>query len=90
MSVGKERSKNFKIIQGQVVADKMSKTRVILVETVKMHPLFKKAVRRSQRIKIHDEREESKVGDLVSAIETRPLSKHKRHRLHKILDKKAD
>ena len=83
----RERSKNVRIIQGKVVSDNMDKTRVILVETLMMHPLFKKAVRRSTRYKIHDEKNETKVGDLVSAVETRPLSRHKRHRLFKVLEK---
>ena len=83
----RERSKNVQIIQGKVVSDNMDKTRVILVETLMMHPLFKKAVRRSTRYKIHDEKNETKVGDLVSAVETRPLSRHKRHRLFKVLEK---
>lgn len=83
----KERSKNMRIIQGRVISDKMDKTRVILVEDLKRHPLFKKAVRESTRYKIHDEKNEAKVGDLVSAVETRPLSRHKRHRLFKILEK---
>ncbi len=82
-----ERSKNIRIIQGRVVSDKMDKTRVILVESLIRHPLFKKAVRRSTKYKIHDERNETHVGDLVSAVETRPLSKEKRHRLFKILEK---
>ena len=84
-----KRSKNFKVIQGRVVSDKMDKTRVILVETLKMHPLFKKAMHKSKRVKIHDERNEAKVGDIVSAIETRPLSRHKRHRLFKILTRSS-
>jgi len=82
-----ERSKNFKIIRGRVVSDKMKKTRVILVESMKKHPVFKKIIRESTRIKIHDEMEVSSLGDLVSAIETRPLSKEKRHRLFKVLEK---
>jgi small subunit ribosomal protein S17 len=82
-----ERSKNIRIIQGRVVSDKMDKTRVILVESLIRHPLFKKAVRRSTKYKIHDERNETHMGDLVSAVETRPLSKEKRHRLFKILEK---
>ncbi|MCB1309645.1 MAG: 30S ribosomal protein S17 [Leptospiraceae bacterium] len=83
----KERSKNFRMIQGRVVSDKMDKTRVVLVETLRRHPLFHKAMRHSRRIKIHDERNEAHEGDLVLAIETRPLSRHKRHRLHKILER---
>ena len=80
------RSKNIKYITGKVVSDKMDKTRVILIETMKQHPLFKKAIKRSTRIKIHDERNECKLGDVVTAIETRPLSKDKRHRLFKVLE----
>ena len=83
----KERSKNFRMIQGRVVSDKMDKTRVVLVETLRRHPLFHKAMRHSRSIKIHDERNEAHEGDLVLAIETRPLSRHKRHRLHKILER---
>lgn len=83
----KARTDRVKMIQGRVVSDTMDKTRVILVETFVMHPLFKKSIRYSRRIKIHDEKNESKEGDLVTAIETRPLSRHKRHRLVKILER---
>ncbi len=84
-----EQSKTHKkrYIQGRVVSDKNDKTRVILIETLKMHPLFKKAIRRSVRIKIHDEANESKEGDLVLAYETRPLSREKRHMLEKIIER---
>ena len=81
------RSKNFKVIQGRVVSDKMDKTRVILIETLKRHPLFKKIQKISKRIKIHDEKNETKLGDVIEVIETRPLSRDKRHRLLKILSK---
>lgn len=77
----------FKVIKGRVVSDKMQKTIIITINMMKMHPLLKKIIRRSKRIMVHDEREESKVGDLISVIETRPLSKLKRHRLFKILEK---
>lgn len=83
----KERSKNLKFIQGRVVSDKLNKTRVILVESIIAHPLFKKMVRQSIKIKVHDEKNEAKEGDLVQAIETRPLSRHKRHRLFKVLER---
>ncbi len=79
--------KNLRIIQGKVVSDKMNKTRVILVEKNIMHPIFKKFIKRSKRIKIHDENNETRVGDIVQAIETRPLSKEKRHRLFKIIER---
>ncbi len=83
----KQRTDRIKLIQGRVVSDISDKTRVILVETIVMHPVFKKSIRYSRKIKIHDEKNESKAGDLVSAVETRPLSRHKRHRLHKILER---
>lgn len=87
MATQKERSKNFKIIRGKVVSAKTDKTRVILVETTVRHPVLHKSMRRSQRIKIHDERNEAKEGDVVLAIESRRLSKEKRHRLHKIVER---
>ena len=83
----KHRSKNINFIQGRVVSDKNDKTRVILVETIFAHPLFKKMVRNSTKIKVHDAKNEAKEGDLIQAIETRPLSKDKRHRLFKILER---
>ena len=83
----KKRSTNYSIIQGKVVSDKMDKTRVILVETIGQHPLLRKAMRKSTRIKIHDERNEAGLGDTVTAIETRPLSRDKRHRLIKIVER---
>jgi len=84
MSAGE--TKRINTIQGRVVSDKMDKTRVVLVETTKMHPLFKKSMRQSRRVKIHDEQNKSKEGDLVIAVETRPLSREKRHNLLKIVE----
>ncbi|EKO60906.1 30S ribosomal protein S17 [Leptospira kirschneri str. H2] len=69
------------------MSNSMNKTVVILVETRKTHPKFKKIVRRSVRLKVHDEKNECVVGDKILAIETRPLSKEKRHRLYKIVEK---
>ncbi|MCS7204680.1 MAG: 30S ribosomal protein S17 [Leptospiraceae bacterium] len=82
-----KKEKKLRIVEGVVVSDKMNKTRVILVEKSIMHPLYKKVIKKSKRIKIHDENNETKVGDVVQAIETRPLSKEKRHVLFKILKK---
>lgn len=81
----KEKKKNLRIIEGKVVSDKMNKTRVVLVERLEIHPLYKKIIKRSKKIKIHDENNETKIGDIVQAIETRPLSKEKRHKLYKIV-----
>lgn len=83
----KERSSNYKTIQGKVVSAEMDKTRVILIEAFFKHPKIKKIIKKSKRLKIHDERNESKPGDVVVAIETRPLSRHKRHRLLKIVER---
>ncbi|MCE9599912.1 MAG: 30S ribosomal protein S17 [Spirochaetia bacterium] len=81
------RSARLRIIQGRVVSDKMDKTRVILLESRKMHPLIRKPLTKSARVKIHDPKNESKEGDVVQALETRPLSRDKRHRLLKIVEK---
>lgn len=86
-STNEQKKKKLRIIQGKVISDKMNKTRVIFIEMNIMHPLFKKIIKRSKKVKIHDENNESKVGDIVQAIETRPLSKEKRHKLFKILQR---
>lgn len=80
-----KKKKKLRIIEGKVVSDKMNKTRVVLVEKNIVHPLYKKVIKRSKRIKVHDENNETKVGDIIQAIETRPLSKEKRHVLYKII-----
>ena len=72
---------------GMVVSDKMDKTVVVaIVDNVK-HPLYKKIVKRTVRLKAHDENNECKVGDRVEVMETRPLSKDKRWRVVTILEK---
>ncbi len=86
-NTNEQKKKKLRIIQGKVISDKMDKTRVIFIEMNIMHPIFKKIIKRSKKVKIHDENNESKVGDIVQAIETRPLSKEKRHKLFKILQR---
>jgi small subunit ribosomal protein S17 len=71
--------------EGVVVGDKMAKTRVVLIERVYRHPRYERVVRRTKRLKAHDERNASKVGDRVLLEETRPLSKEKRWRIRDIL-----
>ncbi|MCC8111831.1 MAG: 30S ribosomal protein S17 [Ruminococcus sp.] len=72
---------------GQVVSDKMDKTVVVaIVDNVK-HPLYKKIVKRTVRLKAHDENNMCKVGDRVEVMETRPLSKDKRWRVVEIIEK---
>jgi len=73
---------------GRVVSNKMDKTVVVVVETPKRHPLFKKIIKRTVRYKAHDENNECSVGDLVRIVETRPLSGQKRWRVAEIVTKK--
>lgn len=72
---------------GKVVSNKMDKTIIVEFERLTMHPLYKKSVKRSKRVKSHDEKNECSVGDIVKIEETRPLSKQKRYRLIEIVEK---
>ena len=78
---------NRKIKTGKVVSDKMDKSRVILVESNVRHKLYGKFIRKSKKFMAHDEKNESHVGDLVTIMETRPLSRLKRWRLIEIVEK---
>ncbi len=72
---------------GKVVSDKMDKTIVVAIETSVKHPLYKKIVKRTYKLKAHDENNECTIGDKVKVMETRPLSKDKRWRLVEIVEK---
>ena len=72
---------------GKVVSDKMDKTIVVAVEEHVKHPLYKKIVKDTYKLKAHDENNESHIGDTVKVMETRPLSKDKRWRLVEIMEK---
>ena len=72
---------------GQVVSDKMDKTIVVAIEDSVQHPLYKKIMKRTYKLKAHDESNECGVGDTVEVMETRPLSKDKRWRLVRIIEK---
>ena len=72
---------------GKVVSDKMDKTIVVAVEDHVKHPLYSKIVKRTYKLKAHDENNECRVGDTVKVMETRPLSKDKRWRLVSIIEK---
>ena len=72
---------------GKVVSDKMEKTIVVAVEDHVKHPLYKKIVKKTYKLKAHDENNECKVGDTVKVMETRRLSKDKRWRLVEIVEK---
>ena len=72
---------------GKVVSDKMDKTIVVAIEDHVKHPLYKKIVKRTYKLKAHDEENTCNVGDTVKVMETRPLSKDKRWRLVEIVEK---
>lgn len=76
-----------KIYIGKVVSDKMDKTVVVAVERLLQHPLYKKVVKKVTRFNAHDEKEECKIGDKVSIIEGRPISKEKRWRVLRIIER---
>ncbi|HOB87423.1 MAG TPA: 30S ribosomal protein S17 [Bacillota bacterium] len=82
-----EAKRKRKVRTGRVVSDKMNKTRVVAVERLTKHPLYGKTIRRTKKYKIHDENNESRVGDIVRIEETRPLSKDKRWRLLEIVQR---
>ena len=72
---------------GKVVSDKMDKTIVVAIEDNVKHPLYKKIVKRTYKLKAHDENNECNIGDRVKVMETRPLSKDKRWRHVEIIEK---
>ena len=72
---------------GVVVSDKMDKTIVVAVRNNVRHPLYKKIVKKTYKLKAHDEKNECGIGDRVRVMETRPLSKDKRWRLVEIIEK---
>ena len=76
-----------KVEIGKVVSDKMDKTIVVAVETSVKHPLYGKIIKQTKKLKAHDENNECGIGDRVEIMETRPLSKDKRWRLVKTLEK---
>ena len=70
---------------GVVVSDKMDKTIVVAVKNNERHPLYNKIVKKTYKLKAHDENNDAKIGDTVRVMETRPLSKDKRWRLVEIM-----
>ena len=80
--------KKRKVRIGRVVSDKMDKTVVVTVETLRHHPLYKKTIRRAVKYKAHDEKNECRIGDIVRIMETRPLSREKRWRVAEVITKK--
>jgi small subunit ribosomal protein S17 len=87
-TVGTTRARNNrKVREGYVVSDKMDKTIVVALEDRVKHPLYGKVIRRTSRVKAHDEANTAGVGDRVQLMETRPLSATKRWRLVQVLEK---
>ena len=85
MSENRESGRKTRI--GKVVSDKMDKTVVVAVETRVPHPLYKKIIKRTYKLKAHDEDNTCNAGDTVRVMETRPLSKDKRWRLVEVIEK---
>jgi small subunit ribosomal protein S17 len=80
-----EERRRRKTRTGKVASNKMDKTIVVTVEALTRHPLYKKTIKRTSRLKAHDEGNECQIGDMVKIAETRPLSRDKRWRLVSIL-----
>ncbi len=78
-----------KVMTGVVVSDKMDKTVVVLVNRLIKHPVYKKYVRRRAKFMAHDEQNSARMGDTVEIIQSRPLSRLKRWRLTKIVERRA-
>lgn len=83
--VGKRAFRKTRV--GVVVSDKMDKTIVVAIKDRVRHPLYKKIVKSTYKLKAHDEKNECGIGDTVRVMETRPLSKEKRWRLVEIIEK---
>lgn len=83
-----ENDRNLRKVRiGKVVSNKMDKTIVVAVENNVRHPLYSKIIKKTYKLKAHDEKNECDIGDTVKVMETRPLSKDKRWRLVSIVEK---
>lgn len=82
-----ETTKLSRAVTGRVISDKMDKTITVLVERKVKHALYKKYIKRSSKVHVHDENNEGRVGDVVAIEECRPLSKSKSWRLHEVVAK---
>jgi small subunit ribosomal protein S17 len=78
---------NKRVLTGRVVSNKMKKTIVVAIERRKLHPLYKKYITVTKKVKAHDEQNDCGMGDLVRVVESRPISKEKRWRLLEILER---
>lgn len=82
--------KKKKVYVGKVVSDKMDKSRVVLVSRRVTHPLYNKVITRSTKFMVHDEKNETKIGDVVNITYDKPMSKNKCWRLVSIVEKAAE
>ena len=87
MGIKSDIKRNRKTATGQVISNKMDKTIVVSLSRKKLHKLYKKYITVTKKIKVHDEKNECNIGDIVKIIETRPLSKDKNWRLVEVLEK---
>jgi len=85
--MAENRTSSRKVRVGKVISDKMDKTVVVAIADRVAHPLYKKIVGRTYKLKAHDEKNECGIGDTVKVMETRPLSKDKRWRVVEIVEK---
>ena len=85
--MSENRTASRKTRVGRVISDKMDKTIVVAIADRVQHPLYKKIIKRTYKLKAHDENNECGIGDTVRVMETRPLSKDKRWRLVEIIEK---
>ena len=85
---GESNNKSIKKVRvGTVLSDKMDKTVVVAVGRLKKHRLYKKYIRRTKNYKVHDEKNECKVGDTIRFVDTRPISKDKKWKMVEIIEK---
>ena len=84
-----EKRRNRKRMVGRVVSDKMDKTVVVVVNRLVQHPIYKKYIRRRAKFTAHDENNAASLGDTVEIVQSRPLSRTKRWRLSKIVERQA-
>jgi len=82
-----QRTTNRKVRIGKVTKNKMQKSIVVAIERKVPHPLYRKSIKRTSKLMVHDEKGEAGVGDVVKIMETRPLSRRKRWRLIEIVEK---
>ena len=85
MSENNKSNKSLSTVTGRVVSDKMDKTIIVRIDSVTRHPIYKKVLRRSRKVKAHDEKNSAKTGDVVKIAQTRPLSKDKRWKLTEVV-----